>query len=195
MKTTVVNFSYFEISIGMGTLIRILFNREWMLFFWSLVHTCKPSNQMRVCVDGTANMRCAICEQFAYYLPRIVCWFFAQTQKGLSVLGVLCLSQVHWKLIDLAPSANYLVCTCAPALMLARLILNRDSLKKMTNHEASQISLYTLRTNLIEFWICDSQKNSDGLQIFFSLSSTPVDYFPQFLFSLLIYLSSTWGVS
>ncbi len=33
VKTTIVNFSYFEISVGMSTLMHILFNRRLRLFF------------------------------------------------------------------------------------------------------------------------------------------------------------------
>ncbi len=39
-------------------------------------------NQMRV--DGTANLCCAICEQFIYLLPLTeICWFFARTQREM----------------------------------------------------------------------------------------------------------------
>ncbi len=44
-----------------------------------------------------------------------------------------------------------------PAINYLRTNANRNSHKKMTNHESSQISHSTLCTNLIEFWICDSQ--------------------------------------
>ncbi len=38
------------------------------------------ANQMRVCMDGTVNLRCAIHEQFAYRSPQTkICQFFART--------------------------------------------------------------------------------------------------------------------
>ncbi len=33
VKTTIINFSYFEISNEMGTLLRVLFNQRLKLFF------------------------------------------------------------------------------------------------------------------------------------------------------------------
>ncbi len=35
---------------------------------WKASYT--QENQMRICVDGTANLRCAMCEQFAYHSQR-----------------------------------------------------------------------------------------------------------------------------
>ncbi len=62
------------------------------------------ANQMRVCVDGTANLHCAVCEQFAYCsLQTEICLFFAQTQRELNAPGVLCSLQVWGKLINCAP--------------------------------------------------------------------------------------------
>ncbi len=61
------------------------------------------ANQMRICVDGTVYLCCA----FAYHLPRTeICCSFAQTQRELGVLVVLCLPQVRRKLIYYAPSVN-----------------------------------------------------------------------------------------
>ncbi len=66
------------------------------------------TNQMLVCVDGTANLYCAICEWFAYRSPWTeICWFFAQTQRELDAQGVLCSPHVCGKLINRAPSTNY----------------------------------------------------------------------------------------
>ncbi len=49
------------------------------------------ANQMRVCVDGTPNLCCAVCERFTYHSPQTeICQFFAQTQKELNAPGVLC---------------------------------------------------------------------------------------------------------
>ncbi len=81
----------------------------------SLVYTSTPNglrtarerfvNQMRVCVDGTANLRCAICKWFTYHLPRTkICCFFARTQRELDAPGVLCSPQVRGKLINRAPN-------------------------------------------------------------------------------------------
>ncbi len=81
------------------------------------------------------------------------------------------------------------------AIEYLRINTNHDLHEKMTNHKSSQISYYTLYTNLIEFWICDSQENSDQLRISFSSTSMPSDCFPQFLFSLLMSVASSWGVS
>ncbi len=65
----------------------------------------KPlANQMRVCVDGAANLCCAIREQFAYRSPQTgICRVFAQTQRELDMPGVLCSLQVYGKLINCAP--------------------------------------------------------------------------------------------
>ncbi len=59
------------------------------------------ANQIRVCVDGTANLHCVIRKQFAYCLP--------QTEIELDAPGVLCSPQVHRKLINRVPSVNCLV--------------------------------------------------------------------------------------
>ncbi len=68
------------------------------------------TNQMHVCVDGTANLRCPIRKQFAYHSPRTeICQFFARTQRELDAPGVHCSPQVCEKLINRAPSANCLV--------------------------------------------------------------------------------------
>ncbi len=62
------------------------------------------ANQMRLCVDRTANLLCAIHKRFAYHSPQTeICWFFAQTQRELDASGVLCLPQVHRKLINHTP--------------------------------------------------------------------------------------------
>ncbi len=54
-------------------------------------------NQMRVCVDRTANLSCAIHEWFTYHSLRTeICWFFAQTQRELDVPGVLSMHPVSF---------------------------------------------------------------------------------------------------
>ncbi len=66
---------------------------------------------MRVCVDGTANLRCTISEWFAYHLPQTeICRVFAGNTKitgcvgcPFHALGVLCSPQVCAKLINRAP--------------------------------------------------------------------------------------------
>ncbi len=58
----------------------------------------KPNAHM---VDGTAHMRCTICKWFAYRLLWTkICWFLVWTQRDLDALAVLCLPQVHRKLIE-----------------------------------------------------------------------------------------------
>ncbi len=49
--------------------------------------TCKWfANQMRVCVDGTVNLRCAVHELFAYRSLRTeICRCFARTQRELDM--------------------------------------------------------------------------------------------------------------
>ncbi len=65
---------------------------------------------MRVYVDGTANLCCAIRKQFASHsLQTEICHFFARVQRELDVPGVLCSPQVRGKLINCAPSVNCLV--------------------------------------------------------------------------------------
>ncbi len=94
---------------------------------WSLVHTYKQlANQMRICVDGTVNMWCAMCEWFAYHsLQTEICQIFAQTRRELCVLCAVCSPQVHRKLIYHVPSANCLrtaglhVCTGLNILVLS----------------------------------------------------------------------------
>ncbi len=55
------------------------------------------ANQMRVCVDGTVNLLCAIREWFAYHLLRTkICQFFARTQRELDAQGVLSLHRVSF---------------------------------------------------------------------------------------------------
>ncbi len=46
------------------------------------------ANQMRVCVDGTANLRCTIRERLAYHLPK--------TQRELDAPGVLSMHRVSF---------------------------------------------------------------------------------------------------
>ncbi len=66
---------------------------------------------MRICVDGTANLRCAIRKRFAYHSPRTeICRFFCTNTKKTGCAecpfhapGILCLPQVHRKLINRAP--------------------------------------------------------------------------------------------
>ncbi len=63
------------------------------------------ANQMRMCVNGTANLRCAICKRVAYHSARTkICRFFARTQRELDAPGVLCSPQVRGKLINRAPN-------------------------------------------------------------------------------------------
>ncbi len=94
------------------------------------------ANQMRICVDMNANLRCAICKQFAHHSPRTksaYVWtglqtcaapsanssprtkirrFFARTQRTgctrcpFHAPGVLCSPQVPRKLFNRAPHAN-----------------------------------------------------------------------------------------
>ncbi len=65
------------------------------------------ASQMHVCVDGTANLCCAICEWFAYCSLRTkICRLSAQTQRGLDAPGVLCSPQVCGKLFYHTPNAN-----------------------------------------------------------------------------------------
>ncbi len=60
---------------------------------------------MHVCVDRTANLRCAIREWFAYCSLRTkICWFFARTQRELDVPGIPCLPQLHRKLMNRTPN-------------------------------------------------------------------------------------------
>ncbi len=67
------------------------------------------ANRMSVCVNETANMRCTICEWFAYHSPQTkLCRFFAQTQRELCTLCVLCSPQICRKLIYQVPIANCL---------------------------------------------------------------------------------------
>ncbi len=54
-------------------MVRILFAADIFLWF---------ANQMRICVDGTANMHCAMCEWFVYCLPQTLFVFCANT-KGI----------------------------------------------------------------------------------------------------------------
>ncbi len=54
------------------------------------------ANEMRVCADGTANLRCAIHKRFAYCLLREN----KENWMCLHALGVLCSPQVHGKLIS-----------------------------------------------------------------------------------------------
>ncbi len=44
MKTTIVNFSYFEISIRMGEMTHILVNRQLRLFSWKVPETFQKNN-------------------------------------------------------------------------------------------------------------------------------------------------------
>ncbi len=50
---------------------------------------------MCVCVNGTANLRCAVHEQFTYHSLRTeICRFFARTQRELDAPGVLSMHRV-----------------------------------------------------------------------------------------------------
>ncbi len=55
------------------------------------------ANQMRVCVDVTANLRCAVCKRFAYCSPQTeICQFFMGTQRELDTSDVLYMHQVSF---------------------------------------------------------------------------------------------------
>ncbi len=54
-------------------------------------------NQMCICIDGTANLRCDISKWFAYRSQRTeICLFFARTQRELDVLGALSMHRVSF---------------------------------------------------------------------------------------------------
>ncbi len=85
---------------------------------------------MRVCVDGTANLCCAIRKQFVYCSLQIeICRFFAWTQRELDAPGVLCSPQVRRKLITRAPNSN-----CSVRLWFARMYNSLD-FKKHIEHK------------------------------------------------------------
>ncbi len=73
------------------------------------------ANQTRVCVDGTANLRCTNHERFAYRSPQTeICRFFCTNTKRTGcarcpfhALGVLCSLQVREKLINRAPLTRH----------------------------------------------------------------------------------------
>ncbi len=84
----------------------------------SLIYTSAPNglqttyewfaNQMRICVDGTANQRCTIYEWFAYCSPQTkICQFFVRTQRELDTLCVFCLPLVRGKLINCVPNMRH----------------------------------------------------------------------------------------
>ncbi len=50
------------------------------------------ANQMHVCVDGTANLRCIVCKRFAYCSPRTKIW----TQREMDAPSVLSMHQVSF---------------------------------------------------------------------------------------------------
>ncbi len=55
------------------------------------------ANQMCVCMNETVNLRCAICEQFAYHSPQTEIYrVFVQTQRELDVPGVLSMHRVSF---------------------------------------------------------------------------------------------------
>ncbi len=55
------------------------------------------ANQMCICVGGTANLRCAVCEQLAYHSLRTeICRFFVGTQRELDAPGVLSMHRVSF---------------------------------------------------------------------------------------------------
>ncbi len=52
------------------------------------------ANQMRVCLDGTANLCCVVCDWFAYHLLWTKIYqFFVQTQRELDAQGII---SMHW---------------------------------------------------------------------------------------------------
>ncbi len=72
------------------------------------------ANQMRICVDGIVNLRCAIRKQFTYHLPQTkICRFFyvnIRTEGAkcpFHALGVLCSPQVRGKLINYVPNTHH----------------------------------------------------------------------------------------
>ncbi len=68
------------------------------------------ANQMRVCVNGTANLY-TVHKQFAYHSPQIeIRRFFVRTHRELDAPGVLCSPQIRGKVINRAPHANGAVC-------------------------------------------------------------------------------------
>ncbi len=70
-------------------------------------HLQQIANQMRECVDGTANLHYAICKQFTYHLLRTeICRIFVRTQRELGVPSILCSPQVCRKLIYDTPSGE-----------------------------------------------------------------------------------------
>ncbi len=55
------------------------------------------ANQMHVCVNGTANLLCAICEWFAYLSPQTeIGRPFARAQRELDVPDVLSIQRVSF---------------------------------------------------------------------------------------------------
>ncbi len=61
------------------------------------------ADQVRVCVDGAANLRCAICEQFAYHSLRTkICQFFVRTRRELDAPGVLSMHQMFFARLKFA---------------------------------------------------------------------------------------------
>ncbi len=53
--------------------------------------------QMRVCVDGTANLCCIVHKWFADHSARTkICWFFVWTQRELDAPGVLSMHRVSF---------------------------------------------------------------------------------------------------
>ncbi len=68
-------------------------NKKTLKIILSLIYSSAPNglwtackwfvNQMRICVDGTANLRCAICEWFAYRsLWTGICWFLREHKEN-----------------------------------------------------------------------------------------------------------------
>ncbi len=62
------------------------------------------ANQMRVCVDGTANLCCPVRKWLPYHSPQSkICWLTGCAVCSFHALDVLFSSQVRRKLINRAP--------------------------------------------------------------------------------------------
>ncbi len=63
------------------------------------IHGCTEwfANQMRVCVDGSVNLRCVVDKRFAYHSPRTeICQFLARTQRELDAPSGLSMHRVSF---------------------------------------------------------------------------------------------------
>ncbi len=88
------------IACGLNkSFVKIYLRRFYKALYTRLCRMVRKrfANQMHVCVVGTANLRCAVHERFAYRLLRNkICRFFAQTQRELDAPGVLFMHQVSF---------------------------------------------------------------------------------------------------